>query len=68
MQCRIYTEPAQIKQIMLLVSMAEKNVTQFTHWGWVTHIYVSKLTSIVSNNGLSPVRRQANMQTNAGYC
>ena len=30
-----------------------------SHWGWVTHIYVSKLTIIVSDNGLSPGRRQA---------
>ena len=30
-----------------------------THWGRVTHICVSKLTSIGSDNGLSPGRRQA---------
>ena len=30
-----------------------------THWGWVTHIYVSKLTTIGSDNGLSPGQRQA---------
>ena len=30
-----------------------------TRWGWVTHICVSKLTSIGSDNGLSPGRRQA---------
>ena len=30
-----------------------------THWGRETHIYVSKLTDIGSNNGLSPDRRQA---------
>ena len=37
-----------------------------THWGWVTHICVSKLTSTVSDNGLSPGRRQAIIWTNAG--
>ena len=37
-----------------------------THWGWVTHIYVSKLTIIGSDNGLSPGRRQAIIWTNAG--
>ena len=37
-----------------------------THWGRVTHIYVSKLTIIGSNNGLSPDRRQAIIWTNAG--
>ena len=37
-----------------------------THWGRVTHICVSKLSSIVSDNGLSPGRRQAIIWTNAG--
>ena len=37
-----------------------------THWGRVTHICVSKLTIIGSDNGLSPVRRQAIIWTNAG--
>ena len=37
-----------------------------THWGRVTHICVSKLTSIGSNNGLSPGRRLTIIWTNAG--
>ena len=37
-----------------------------THWGRVTHICVSKLTIIGSDNGLSPRRRQAIIGTNAG--
>ena len=37
-----------------------------THWDWVTHICVSKLTSIGSDNGLSPGRHQAIIWTNAG--
>ena len=37
-----------------------------THWGRVTHICVGKLTIISSGNGLSPVRRQAIIWTNAG--
>ena len=37
-----------------------------THWGRVTHICVSDLTSIGSDNGLSPGRRQAIIRTNAG--
>ena len=37
-----------------------------THWGRVTHIYLSKLTSIGSDNGLSPCRHQAIIWTNAG--
>ena len=37
-----------------------------THWGRVTHICVSKITSIGSDNGLSPGRRQAIVWINAG--
>ena len=37
-----------------------------THWGRVTHICVSKLTIIGSDNGLSPSRRQAIIWTIAG--
>ena len=37
-----------------------------THWGRVTHICVSKLTIIGSDNGLSPGRHQATIWTNAG--
>ena len=36
------------------------------HWGRVTHICVSKLTIIGSDNGLSPGRRQAIIWTNVG--
>ena len=37
-----------------------------THWGRATHICVSKLTIIGSDNGLSPERRHAIIWTNAG--
>ena len=37
-----------------------------THWGRATHICVSNLTIIGSDNGLSPERRQAIIWTNAG--
>ena len=37
-----------------------------THWGRVTHICVSELTIIGSDNGLSPGRCQAIIWTNAG--
>ena len=40
--------------------------TLLTHWGRMTHICVSKLNIIGSDNGLSPVRRQAIIWTNAG--
>ena len=36
------------------------------HWGRVTHICLSKLTNIGSDNGLSPEWRQAIIWTNAG--
>ena len=36
------------------------------HWGRLTHICVSKLTIIGSDNGLSPGRRQAIIWTNDG--
>ena len=41
-------------------------VSQLTHWDRVTHICVSKLTIIDSDNGLSPGRRQAIIWTNVG--
>ena len=37
-----------------------------THWGRVTHICVSKLTIIGSDNGLLPGRHQAIIWINAG--
>ena len=37
-----------------------------THWGRMTHICVSELTVIGSDNGLAPGRRQAIIWTNAG--
>ena len=40
--------------------------SELTHWGRVTHICVSKLTIIGSDNGLSPDRRQAIIWTNDG--
>ena len=39
----------------------------FTHWGRVTHICVSELTIIGSDNGLSPGRRKAIIWTNRKY-
>ena len=41
-------------------------VIRLTHWGRVTHICVSKLTIIGSDNGLSPDRRQAITWTSDG--
>ena len=39
---------------------------ELTHWGRVTHICVSNLIIIGSDNGLSPGRRQAIIWTTAG--
>ena len=41
------------------------NRVQLSHWGRVSQTYVSKLTSIGSDNGLSPGRGQAIIYTNA---
>ena len=41
-------------------------ISKLTRWGRVTHICVSKLTSIGPDNGLSPDRRQAIIWSNAG--
>ena len=35
------------------------SIVRLTHWGRVTHICINKLTTISSDNGLSPDRRQA---------
>ena len=41
-------------------------IHKLTHWGRVTHFCVSILTSIASDNALSPGRRQAIIWINAG--
>ena len=45
---------------------ASLGLNELTHWGQVTHICVSKLTTIGADNGLSPGRHQATIWTNAG--
>ena len=40
--------------------------TVVTHWGWVMHICISKLTTIGSDNGLLPDWHQAIIWTNTG--
>ena len=39
---------------------------ELTHWGQTTHICVSRLTIVASDNGLSPGRRQAIIWNNVG--
>ena len=57
-----------VKRSMAELSWDQCNPSKhaLTHWGRVTHICVSKLTIIGSDNGLSPGRRQAIIWTNAG--
>ena len=45
---------------------SQQMCSYLTHWGRVTHICVSKLIIIGSDNGLSPDRRQAIIWTNTG--
>ena len=52
--------------VFFILSSIQPNAYSLTHWGRVTHICVSKLTIIGSDNGLSPDRRQAIIWTNAG--
>ena len=47
-------------------SRSPRRWNHLTHWGRVTHICVSNLTIIGSDNGLSPGRYQAIIWTNAG--
>ena len=42
------------------------HLSRITRWGRVTHICVSEVTIIVSDNGLSPGRHQAIIWNNAG--
>ena len=53
-------------KVCVYASNIKQNNHWLTHWGRVTHICVSKLTIIGSDNGLSPRRRQAIIWTNAG--
>ena len=48
-----------------IISYVEIHSTLLTHWGQVTHICVSKLIIIGSDNGLSPDRHRAIIWTNA---
>ena len=49
-----------------MILLMRQTYHRLTRRGRVTHICVSKLTSIASSNGLSPRRRQAFIWTNAG--
>ena len=49
----------------IIIHIILKCVANLTHWGRVTHIYVSNFTIIGSDNDLSPGRRQAIIWINA---
>ena len=63
--CRAGTSPVLYHLAQVTVTLWG-SVASITHWGRVTHICVSNLTIIGSDNGLSPGRRQAIIWTNAG--
>ena len=52
--------------LVQFITWYQTGVNELTHWGQVTHICISKLTIIGSDNGLSPGRRPAIIWTNAG--
>ena len=64
--CIVYSSNNNIEYYSQLMFLDLKFNSWLTHWGRVTHICVSKLTIIGSDNGLSPGRRQAIIWTNAG--
>ena len=47
-------------------TLQQNSSVSLTHWGRVTHIFVSKQTTIGSDNVLSPGRRQAIILTDDG--
>ena len=58
---RLYTETAPRFWILNLYYHRKKkssDLKELTHWGQVTHMCISNMSSIGSDNGLSPGRRQ----------
>ena len=66
MQERRKSHNLPVAMELRLSSTNTSNWFYLTHWGWVTHTCVDKLTIIGSDNGLSPGRRQAITWTNVG--
>ena len=50
----------------ITITSSSHGATVLIYFGRVTHICISKLTTIGSDNGLSPGQRQAIISTNAG--
>ena len=55
-----------ITSVVAVILPWSVGLSHLSHWGRMTHICVSKLTIIGSDNGLSPGRWQAIIWTNAG--
>ena len=68
MNCDLMKQYIEFVADRLLLELGCEKVRNLwlTHWGRVTHICVGNLTTIGSDNGLSPGRRQAIIWTNAG--
>ena len=64
--CGIYFRPLQYVWVWLVTTRGICKNVHLTHWERVTHIFIGKLTTIDSDNGLSPERQQAIICTNAG--
>ena len=64
--CKIVAIAFKPHCVKIWLNKHNQKCVYLTHWGRVTHICVSKLTIIGSDNGLSPGRRQAIIWTKAG--
>ena len=56
----------QMQQCGGILQVCVQSCCTLTHWGRMTHICISKIIIIGSDNGLSPGRRQAIIWTDAG--
>ena len=65
-KCRAQSTTSFIQNEFTNPGWALLKLRSLTHWGRVTHICVSKLIIIGSDNGLSPGRRQAIIWNNDG--
>ena len=55
-----------ISHVLSALFLGSMIIHGLTHYGWVTHLYISKISIISSDNGLLPGRRQAIIWTDAG--
>ena len=65
LKIKLFKSEPHLSAINELIRLLLNN-SKLTLWGRVTHICVSKIIIIGSENGLSPGRRQAIIWTNAG--